>query len=231
MKKNLISGLILLLPLAITLMLLKFLVDLFTTPFLIYMENVLQFFGNIFDFDLANHQTVLLAISRICILISLFFFLILLGYLGNWIFFHFLVKKMHAFMLKIPLINRVYRICKDIVGAILSDKKQIFSRVVVVPFPNEQSRSLGLITGKAPHGVQDPSHSQEILKSVFVPTSPHPISGFLLLAEEKHLKTVDLTVEDAFKYLISCGIFTPERELKEHKAPSPETDSPCPNKK
>lgn len=226
MKKNLLSGLIILLPLAITCMILVFLVDLFTAPFLTYMENILEFFGGIFHFDLSHHQTVLLVLSQICILILLFFFLILLGFLGNWIFFHYLVKKMHGFMLKIPLINTVYRICKDIVGAILSDKKQIFSRVVIVPFPNEQSRSLGLVTGKAPHGVQDSSYAHEILKSVFIPTSPHPISGFLLLAEEKYLKTTDISVEDAFKYLISCGIFTPEKGTKEEKGPHQEMDDP-----
>lgn len=230
MKKNLISGLILLLPVAITAMILIFLVDLFTTPFLIYMENVLTFFGNIFNIDLTQHHTTLLILSRICILIFLFFFLILLGFLGNWIFFHFLVKKMHQFMLKIPLINTVYRVCKDIVNAILSDKKKIFSRVVVVPFPCSESRALGLITGKAPHGVQDPSQSPEILKSVFIPTSPHPISGFLLLTEEKYLNTIDISVEDAFKYLISCGIFTPERNEKAKKSPHEESN-PFPSQK
>lgn len=120
---------------------------------------------------------------------------------------------MHAIMLKIPLINSIYKVCRDIIEAIFSEKKKLFSRVVTVPFPSQASRALGLVTGNAPSEVQHANISdqpEQILKTVFVATSPHPISGFLLLAEDKHLKALDLSVEDAFKFLISCGIFTPD---------------------
>jgi len=214
MKKNLISGLILLLPVTITCIAIFFLVDLLTTPFLGYMKDLLKFFGGIFNYDLAKHHTLLLIMSRVFILIFLFFFVIILGFLGNRLFFHFLVKKMHEIMLKIPLIKTIYRVCKDIIGAVLSDKKKIFSRIVVVPFPCAESKTIGLVTGNAPHEIQKAKNAtvpSDIIKSVFVPTSPHPISGFLLLTEEKYLKAIDITLEDAFKFLISCGIFVPSK--------------------
>jgi uncharacterized membrane protein len=213
MKKNLFSGLIILLPIAITIMFIVFIVNLLTAPFIGHVENILSFFSYAYSVDLFYHHTAILLISRILILVFLFFFVWLLGFLANKLFFHWLLKATHNTLLRIPLINSIYRICRDIIGAILSEKEKFFSRVVIVPFPSIDSRSLGLVTGKAPPAVQKKYNEiapQETLKTVFVPTSPHPLSGFLVIAHESDLCTVDITIEDFFKFLISCGIFTPE---------------------
>ncbi len=215
MKRNIISGLILLLPLTITIALFIFLVDLLTTPFLGNMEALLHFVGDTFNINFDYHAPFLVILSRILILIILFIFTMLLGFLGNRIVFHWLVKKMHFIMGKIPLINTIYKVCRDIIEAVFSGNKKLFSRVVLVPFPSNESKALGLVTGDAPCQIQnaDGTHSpEELLKSVFVPTSPHPISGFLLLVEEKHLKQMDISIEDTFKFLISCGMFMPKRQ-------------------
>ena len=212
MKKNLLSGLALLLPLAVTIFVFVFLIDLLTTPFLTQVKELIRFFGQGYvDFD--THKTLLILISRGFILIALFFGIYLLGFLGKRIFFHYLMKIVHYWMMKIPLINIIYKATKDIIVALLSEDKKIFSRVVAVPFPNEQAKTIGLVTGTAPfnlevtEGTRAPAESN--LKSIFVATSPHPLSGFLLLTEEKYLKRIDFTVEDAFKYLISCGVYSP----------------------
>ncbi|MCH9616740.1 MAG: hypothetical protein SP4CHLAM5_02470 [Chlamydiia bacterium] len=213
MKKNLLSGLALLLPLAVTVFIFVFLVDLLTTPFLENVKDIIKFFSvNYVDFDL--HSTSLILLSRFIILILLFFGVFLLGFLGKRIFFHFFVKMFHSWMMKIPLINKIYKGARDIIMALLSEDKKIFSRVVAVPFPNEHSKALGLVTGNAPfklHSDQEADVTTErTLKSVFVATSPHPLSGFLLLTEERYLTRIDFSVEDAFKYLISCGVFVPK---------------------
>ena len=226
MKRNLLSGLILLLPLAITIALFVFLVDLLTTPFLGSMEALLQFIGRTFSINLNLQAPYLVFLSRVLILIFLFFFVLILGFLGNRLFFNWLVGTMHLIMGKIPLINTIYKVCKDIIEAVFSGNKKLFSRVVVVPFPSKKSKALGLVTGNAPCQVQDASGShtpQKLLKSVFVPTSPHPISGFLLLIEAKHLDQTDISIEDAFKFLISCGMFVPEPH-RSNAADEDETD-------
>lgn len=229
MKKNLLSGFILLLPLAITLIVIIFLVDLLTTPFLGYMESFLQFFGELYSVDLVYHHTILVVLSRIIILILLFFFVLLLGFLANRIFFNWIMKLTHTVMLKIPLISSVYRICKDIISAILSEKRKVFSRIVVVPFPCKESRTLGLVTGNAPHDVQAKGHEtrpDKCIKTVFVPTSPHPTSGFLLFVEEERLTSLNLSFEDALKYLISCGMFTPDHKQENAPPPIPPLSTP-----
>src|SRR3990167_9720411 len=130
MKRNLLSGLILLLPLTITVAVFIFLVDLLTTPFLGNMQTLLQFIGHTFNIDFNYQAPFLVIISRILILILLFIFVILLGFLGNRIFFHWLVKTMHLIMGKIPLINTIYKVCRDVIEAVLSENKKLFSRVV-----------------------------------------------------------------------------------------------------
>lgn len=212
MRKNLLSGLILLLPITITVIVVAFLVDLLTAPFLEYMENFFTFIGNMLELNVVHHRTFLVIISRITVLGLLFLLVLVLGFLGNRIFFHWLVKTVHVILMKIPLFNSIYKICRDIIVAILSDKQKLFSRIVTVSFPHKESKAIGLVSGNAPIEVQEKCHElhpEDVVKTVFIPTSPHPISGFLLLVEEKHLKSCDMSMEDAFKFLISCGIFVP----------------------
>lgn len=212
MKKNLLSGLMLLLPLGVTTFIFIFLVDLLTTPFLGYTTDIITFFSRDYV-DFEQHKTILILISRTAILVVLFFAVIILGFLGRQIFFHYLMKFVHYWMMKIPLINKIYKGTRDIVVALLSEDAKIFSRVVVVPFPNEQSKTIGLVTGNAHVKLEQDENAKPIpesqLKSVFVATSPHPLSGFLLLTEERNIKRIDFTVEDAFKFLISCGVYAP----------------------
>jgi uncharacterized membrane protein len=211
MKKNLLSGLALLLPLAITLWFFLFLIDLTTNPFMEWIQHMLSFF--FYPVNVAAYPRLFTFLSRTVVLILLFLSVLVLGFLANRLFFSWLLKKMHDLLLRVPLMGAIYRACTDIILAVLSGKKKIFSRIVVAPFPSQTSRALGFVMGNAPDELQkvhSPEASDEILKTVFIPTSPHPISGYLLLTEEKRLQTLDISLEDAFKFLISCGIFTPQ---------------------
>ena len=228
MKKNLISGLILLLPITITIIVIFFLIDIITRPFLDNVKTILMHFSKIINFNLVQHAMLFIIISKIIALILLFLIVLTLGFFGNRILFRWVGEKIHKLMIKIPLINLIYKVCKDIISAILSDKKKLISRIVTVPFPSKETSAFGLVTGNAPHEVQEAhniNNPSEIIKSVFVPTSPHPISGFLLLTKEKHLKSIDMKLEDVFKFLISCGVFTTnpknedEHEIKKKSDP------------
>jgi len=216
LRKNLFSGLVILLPIAITLWVIIFLIDLLTNPFIDHVQNILLFATNQ-HFTLASHPTLLVFISRTAILIMIFVVTLILGYLGKKIFFHWFMKQIHLLMLKIPMINSIYKACKDITAAVFSDDTKIFDRVVSVPFPCKESQSLGLVAGKAPQEIRDklpPSPTGQPMKVIFVATSPHPTSGFLLLTHEDQLITVDISLEDTFKWLISCGLFLPEHQKK-----------------
>lgn len=211
MRKNLFSGLILLLPVAITFWIARILIDILTDPFMAHVQNIILFVSDR-HISVANHQGLLIFISRAFILIFLFFFVLLLGYLGKKIIFAWAMKKFHIMLLRIPLINSIYRTCKDIISAVFSEENKVFNRVVAVPFPCKESRTLGLVAGIAPKEIREKlpkSPTNAPMKVVFIATSPHPTSGFLLLTHEDQLINLDLTLEDAFKFLISCGVFVP----------------------
>jgi len=81
-----------------------------------------------------------------------------------------------------------------------------------VRFPNPDAQSIGLVTCESFHGV--PGREEEY-SVIFVPTTPNPTSGFLILANKRDLMPLDMSVEDAFKYVISCGmIMTPFKKME-----------------
>ncbi len=220
MKKYFLTGLIILLPIAVTAIILVFLIDLFTAPFAGLVHKILIILGQNLTY-LQKHQTLLTFISRLVVLGLIFFVILILGYLGSKIFKNFLQNIFDKLMLRIPIVKKIYKIVKDIVRTFFSSNKKTFESTVIVPFPSEKSYALGLQSGNAP---REPLLKAKVdlekhgYKSVFIPTSPHPISGFLVMMNENDIKKVDVTTEEAFKFLISAGLFKPgETKEDEHE--------------
>lgn len=120
-------------------------------------------------------------------------------------FFDNLVKR-------IPLGGGIYTAIKKFLDTILNPRNDKFKGVVLIQFPSPGLYSIGFRTGNP-----DPKISRKIPKplvNVFVPCTPNPTSGFYLLAEEKDLVPVDISVQEAFKIVISMGIVTSEEEKK-----------------
>jgi uncharacterized membrane protein len=110
----------------------------------------------------------------------------------------------HALM-SIPLLNKIYGTVKQ-VNQSFSNNKSAFQQVVLVPFPHPASRTIGFVTGEQKH------LGAEKLISVFIPTTPNPTSGFLLLFPEDVLVKVDMSVADGIKFVISLGAISPGQE-------------------
>ena len=106
-------------------------------------------------------------------------------------------------MHRIPIIRTVYKTCQEVINTIFATKTKSFKQVVLVPFPDEGSYSIGLVTQENIPNLA--KKSCDDLTAVFVPTTPNPTSGFLMMFEEKDLIHLDMKIEDAFKYIISCG--------------------------
>jgi len=205
MKKTFIAGFAILLPIAVTLFIVGFIVDFLTTPFMGTVEMIATHFGSQEFAD--THHTLFVFLCRITVLIGIFLFIFLLGFLGRRIFFRFFILFTQKLFSKIPIIKTIYRITKEISTRLLSsDKKTLFKATVAVPFPHEKTRVLGLLSGDAPKVVQA---KKEGLKSIFIPTAPHPISGFLVMYQEDEVQKTPVETEDLFKFLLSCGLFHP----------------------
>jgi len=111
-------------------------------------------------------------------------------------------------LLRIPMLNKIYGTIKQVNDAFSSNKKSAFEKVVLVEFPRKGLHSVGFVTGEGEGTAQKPS-SPNVL-SVFVPTTPNPTTGFLILVPENELVFLDISVAEGIKFLISLGSVPPE---------------------
>lgn len=217
------TGLILILPLAITIILVLFLVNFLTKPFVGSVQSALSYYG----FIDAKSKILLLYVSKLFVLIGLFLLTLVLGIIGRWFLQHYLIGLSDLIFHKIPFVNKVYRTCREIVHTLFTPSSKIFQQVVVVPFPHGKSMSIGLISQqKLPEG------SFEKLKdyaTVLVPGTPNPTMGLVLLYPRNKIQNVDMSVEDALKCIVSCGIilsdFKTQPDQESPPNPTPENSS------
>jgi len=106
----------------------------------------------------------------------------------------------------IPVISTVYKTSQELIQTILTTSNKSFKQVVLVPFPTPDSWSIGLVT-------RDDIEIEKRV-AVFVPTTPNPTSGFLVMFTRDQIIPLDMKVEEALRYVISCGVLmTPIRKM------------------
>lgn len=201
LKKYFITGLIILLPLAVTIVLVTFTINLLTQPFVGVIE---QFLEGIPFFD--KHRAALHIALQLILLFGLFFFTVILGFLARIVVFKSLLTLYDYILHRIPIIKTIYKATQQMIKTIFGSSSRSFKQVVMVPFPYPGIYSLGLVSGSAP-SLCDKTIGTSLL-TVFVPTTPNPTSGFLMMYKESDLIYLDMKIEDAFKYIISCGVIT-----------------------
>ena len=103
----------------------------------------------------------------------------------------------------IPLINRIYIAIREISEAILSEKREIFKKAVLIEYPRKGLYSIAFFTQDTQGPVQE-ALSEDVV-SVFLPTTPNPTSGYLLFVPKTDILELDMSVEDALKLVISGG--------------------------
>lgn len=106
-------------------------------------------------------------------------------------------------ILHVPLVNKIYGTVKQ-VNESFSNNKSSFKQVVLVTFPHARSRSVGFVTG------EQKGLGPEKLFSVFIPTTPNPTSGFLILVPETEIIKLEMSVSDGIKFIISLGAISPD---------------------
>jgi len=209
MKKHFITGLVILLPLALTFLIVIFLINLLTVPFVGIVQSIMENYGLLDKgFFFLGAKQLQYIVSQIFILLFLFIFTTFLGSLARWFFVHYLIRAWDYTLHRIPIIRSVYKTSQDVINSILASDKKSFKQVVLVPFPNEASHTIGLVTRENIPSFTKPGTDN--LVSVFVPTTPNPTSGYLILFKEKDLTYIDMRVEEALKYIISCGVILNE---------------------
>jgi len=128
-------------------------------------------------------------------------------YLGRQI-----IQMVDQVMLKVPLLNKVYGAIKQVNDAFATNKNSSFKQVVMVEFPREGIYSIGFITGDQHQEVQ--TKTKEKIVSIFVPTTPNPTTGFLILVPESKVTKLEMEVADGIKFIISLGSVAPDYQSK-----------------
>ncbi|MBU4484692.1 DUF502 domain-containing protein [bacterium] len=197
-KKYFIAGALALLPIAGTVWLLK--VIILTTD---------NFFTSFIPKPFRPETLIGYDIPGLGVIFALFF-VTLVGVITRLYFGKVLVKFGDQILGKIPLGRGIYRGLKQFVNTIFikDEKNKRFRRSVLVEYPKKGTYVIAFVTGDCQKKIQDTQ--AEHLIYVFVPTTPNPTSGFLLVVPEKETIPLDMSTEEAFKLLISGGIVTSE---------------------
>lgn len=211
-KKYLVAGLIILLPAALTLMIIVFLFNLFTEPFVSIVDPLIEFVEHKFAFQLP--EWLIPFFAKLFSLIFLCIFILILGMITQLFLVKTMIRWMNLIIARIPFIKTVYQVSVDIFSALFSaDGKKAFKYPVMFPFPSPPNFALGFAAGDVAAEVQ--KKIKEPLVAIFSPTAPHPISGFLFHVPEKDVKKVDMNNEEIVKFLVSCGTIIPNGQNKE----------------
>lgn len=118
-----------------------------------------------------------------------------------------MVTATESIITRVPLLNKTYGFMKEISQTLLSGKKTMFQRVVLVEFPRTGVYSIGFVTSETEGEVQE--KTRETVINVFVPTTPNPTSGFLILVPRGQLIDLGMTVAEGMKLVISGGAVVP----------------------
>ncbi len=218
MKKYFLTGLALFLPIGIPILIVVFLFRLMTDPFLGIIEWELQ----TLPIDPAYHDIMLL-ILKCLFLVGMFFFIALLGMIGHHYLSKWLISYLEKVFLKIPVVKTIYRISGEITKSFLQTTEKPFKKGVLIRFPNTDSYAYGFYTGDSPKEIIEKANDPS-LKNIFMATAPHPISGFLFMVKGHMVEEVDISIEDIFKTLISCGVYNTD-DTKNNEGPPPTTTS------
>lgn len=119
-----------------------------------------------------------------------------------------LIASVDLALLRVPVMNKIYGAIKQVNEAFTASNKTSFKQVVLVPFPSPSTYAIGFITGLQPAEVQ--TKLGQDLVSVFVPTTPNPTGGFVLLVPEEQITRLEMSVAEGLKYILSLGSVTPD---------------------
>ena len=198
-RKRLITGLLLILPVYVTFFVVKFLFGFVGGTLAPVIKKLLQFLGVALPKTTLD-EFIITFFGLILTFIALYF----IGIFAANVVGKFFIHYFENLLTKTPIVKSIYSSVKQIIHAVSLPGKQSFKRVVLVDFPREGIKSIGFVTGDINY------NNKEKLICVFIPTTPNPTTGFLIYLPETAVTDTNLTIEDAFKTLFSAGLLTPK---------------------
>jgi uncharacterized membrane protein len=194
MKKYLITGLLIWIPLAITIWVLDLIVSAMDQTLLLlppqYQPQAL--FG---------HQIP--GLGALLTVVVVF----VTGALASNILGRRLLRFWESILGRIPVVKTIYSGVKQVSDTLFAPGGQAFSKALLVQYPREGSWTIAFLTGQPGGGVANHLHGEYL--SIYVPTTPNPTSGFFLMMRKADVIELEMSVEEALKYVISMGVVPP----------------------
>jgi uncharacterized membrane protein len=128
-----------------------------------------------------------------------------------------LIRLWEAVLGRIPFVKSIYSSVKQVSDTLLSDSGNAFRKALLVQFPHENSWTIAFLTGSPAHDVA--RHLDEDHVSVYVPTTPNPTSGYFIIVPRSRVRDLDMSVEEALKYIVSMGVVMPRGSTVAPRAP------------
>jgi uncharacterized membrane protein len=194
MKRYIILGLLVWVPLGITIWVLHFLVTTLDQTLYLFPEGLRP------DTLLGMH------IPGFGVLLS-FAILLLTGVMAANFFGAHLIRFWERMLGRIPVVKQIYSSVKQVSDTLLSDSGNAFRKALLVEFPHQGSWTIAFLTGTPAAAVA--RHLAEEHISVYVPTTPNPTSGYFLIVPRSRVRDLDMSVDEALKYVISMGVVAP----------------------
>lgn len=125
------------------------------------------------------------------------------NFIGNYI-----VSAWEALLNRIPIVNSIYSSVKQVSDTLFSSSGNAFSKALLIEYPRQGAWTIAFLTGKPSGDVS--KHLGDDFISVYVPTTPNPTSGYFLIIPKKDAIELDMSVDTALKYVVSMGVVAPE---------------------
>jgi uncharacterized membrane protein len=213
MKRYLIAGLLVWVPLGITIWVLHFLLSSLDSILYVLPESWRP--GTYLGFN----------IPGLGVLLS-FFILLLTGVVAANFFGQRIITGWEAVLSRIPFVKSIYSSVKQVSDTLLSDKGNAFRKALLVEFPHPGSWTIAFLTGTPSVSVASLLEGEHV--SVYVPTTPNPTSGYFIIVPRSRVYELDMTVDEALKYIISMGVVAPRPPLPRPGAvPTPRAAAPA----
>ncbi|MDJ0939830.1 MAG: DUF502 domain-containing protein [Woeseiaceae bacterium] len=202
LRRYIVAGLLVWIPLGITILLIRFAVDLMDRTLGVipakYRPDILlqQIFGTEHPIEIPGLGVILV-----------FLILLLTGVLAANFVGRAFVGGWESLMDRIPVVRSIYSAAKNFAEIVFSDSSNAFKRVLLVEYPRKGIYSLAFQTSSELGEVQ--GRTGEEVVGCFVPTTPNPTSGFIIIVPRKDAIVLDMDVDEALKMIISLGVVVP----------------------
>ncbi|MGH9323038.1 MAG: DUF502 domain-containing protein [Vicinamibacteria bacterium] len=209
LKRHIAAGLLVWVPLVVTFFSLRFVINLMDRTLLLVPPPLRP--ENLIGFHIPGLGVILT-----------FVLLIATGALAANFFGKRLIELWEQVLARIPLVSWVYSGVKKVAETLLSPQAQAFRKVLLIEYPRKGIWSICFQTASTLHEVQ--ARTEREVVCIFVPTTPNPTSGFIMLVPKEDVTELDMSVDEALRMVISLGVVVPEWRRRELVAGSASAD-------